>query len=90
MHRHTPHYSTDQVFGRFVGPNRAAHGGICTVDECACGAIRRTNQNGRHHESTGWIEPPPADPIRARDTAGARIAAAIDRNRARNAASRLA
>lgn len=47
----------------YLGPvsadeNRAAHGGICRVDVCACGAQRRTNINGRHTERGQWAVQP--------------------------------
>jgi hypothetical protein len=35
--------------------NRAAHGGVCFVEECQdCGKTRRTNTNGRHQEVGPW------------------------------------
>jgi len=34
--------------------HRAAHGGICVVEICRCGAERRTNVNGVHQERGGW------------------------------------
>lgn len=36
------------------GENRSAHGGICHVETCACGATRETNSNGRHMERGTW------------------------------------
>lgn len=39
------------------GENRAAHGAVCVVETCACGAVRRTNSNGRHDERGAWIAP---------------------------------
>lgn len=61
-HRHRPKTRKIQAY---MGPvtsdvtgyhqqNPAAHGGICRVDVCACGAIRRTNVNGRHTERGRW------------------------------------
>jgi len=43
----------------FTGPvasdeNRAAHGGICRIEYCCCGATRRTNINGSHVEQGDW------------------------------------
>lgn len=38
--------------------NRAAHGGICQVLECAkCGATRLVNRNGGHVERGPWFAP---------------------------------
>lgn len=34
--------------------NRAAHGGICRIEYCCCGATRRTNINGSHVEQGDW------------------------------------
>ena len=57
-HRHTPIPSeTKEV--PFSWPvsrdeNRAAHGNICRIERCACGAIRRTNINGQHAERGEW------------------------------------
>lgn len=34
--------------------NRAAHGGVCHIETCECGATRRTNSNGRHEEVGEW------------------------------------
>lgn len=34
--------------------NRAAHGNICIVETCACGATRSTNVNGLHFEQGVW------------------------------------
>lgn len=59
-HRHTP--KTTKTIG-FRGTvrnvrreNRAAHGAVCHVDTCRCGATRETNSNGRHVERGGWCE----------------------------------
>jgi hypothetical protein len=43
----------------FTGPvsrdeNRAAHGGVCEIQRCACGAERRMNVNGAHTEIGEW------------------------------------
>lgn len=42
-----------------VGPywrqNPQAHGGVCIVETCACGARRETNSTGGdRRETTGW------------------------------------
>lgn len=34
--------------------NAAAHGNVCEVDVCGCGAVRRTNRNGVHVERGLW------------------------------------
>lgn len=49
----------------FFGPvsarqNPSAHGGVCEIATCQCGATRRTNVNGSHRERRKWVEP--ADP----------------------------
>lgn len=36
--------------------NPAAHGGVCYIDVCACGAERRSNCNGGHEERGEWVE----------------------------------
>ena len=45
----------------FTGPvatgareNRAAHGGYCRHEVCACGATRRVNVNGPYVERGRW------------------------------------
>jgi hypothetical protein len=36
----------------------AAHGGVTHVETCsACGAIRKTETNGRYESSRGWQAP---------------------------------
>lgn len=59
QHRHKAEKSIDRPY---MGPvatreNRAAHGGICVVEICACGATRRTNINGNHAEAGKWVGP---------------------------------
>lgn len=41
--------------GRYPQEPRAA-GGICIVDYCACGAMRRTNTNAGYVERGPWTE----------------------------------
>lgn len=36
--------------------NQAAHGNICEVHTCRCGATRSTNVNGWHTERGTWQE----------------------------------
>jgi hypothetical protein len=42
-----------------VGPHDRqrpeAHGGVCHVETCRCGAKRRTNSNGGRTETSGWV-----------------------------------
>lgn len=42
-------------------PNPAAHGDLCVVRVCLCGAERRTNLNGRYAEFGEWIPTPTED-----------------------------
>lgn len=55
-HRHRPIETRDQCFTGPVSPqeNPAAHGGVCRVDTCRCGAERRTNRNQGHIERGVW------------------------------------
>lgn len=55
-HRHRAHTSRDRCYsGPVKEPaNPAAHGNICVIDTCRCGAERRTNINGRHVERGPW------------------------------------
>lgn len=42
--------------GGFASSNNpSAHGGICLVDTCSCGATRRSNVNGKHAEIGVWV-----------------------------------
>lgn len=55
-HRHKAIRTTTTCF---TGPvsrkeNPAAHGGVCYVDYCACGAERRTNVNQCFTETGAW------------------------------------
>jgi hypothetical protein len=34
--------------------NPKAYGGVCHIDTCTCGAVRRTNSTGRHSERGPW------------------------------------
>jgi hypothetical protein len=57
------HRATRSADYGFSGPvaihdqNPAAHGNICRVDSCSCGATRRTNINGSHKERGAWEMP---------------------------------
>lgn len=56
-HRPLPWLTADYGFSGAVAQpeNRAAHGNICQRETCRCGAVRRTNVNGAHTETTGWL-----------------------------------
>lgn len=61
MAKHTHRTIKSEDFA-FSGPvaqpaNQAAHGNICRVDTCRCGATRRTNINQRHIERGQWTMP---------------------------------
>lgn len=53
--------SRERGFFGPVGPardqNPAAHGNVCIVETCMCGAERSTNVNGRHEEQGEWHLP---------------------------------
>lgn len=61
MHRHK--VKTTDTYG-YSAPIQGAryepraHGGVCHVDRCACGAVRRTNATGRYTERGKWVVPP--------------------------------
>ncbi len=62
-HVHRPDPSRT-VTRPFAGPvskyeNRAAHGNVCEVFTCKCGATRLVNINGNHIERGDWTEPEP-------------------------------
>lgn len=58
IHRAWGESRTEPFFGP-VGrdENPAAHGGVCEVETCRCGATRRTNVNQQHVERGQWVEP---------------------------------
>lgn len=55
-HRHRGTGSTVLPFSGAVSrsQNPAAHGGVCIVKTCACGATQRINCNGMHREHGAW------------------------------------
>ena len=55
-HRHQVKTSATYGYNGSVAQpeNRAAHGGVVHVDTCSCGAVRKTNSNGRHVERSTW------------------------------------
>jgi len=61
MEQHTHCPETSEIrpfFGAVAFPEtRAAHGGVCEVATCSCGATRRTNRNGSHAEFGKWLVP---------------------------------
>lgn len=61
MHKHRANSqkrSTEDYTGPVAKPGKsAAHGGVCYVDHCECGATRRTNQKGNQEERGPWKEP---------------------------------
>lgn len=58
-HQHRVSKTETRPFMGAVGTkqNPAAHGGVCEVSTCKCGATRRTNVNGRHIERGYWTLP---------------------------------
>lgn len=64
-HTHEPQKSIERAFkgparGAHLtkdGEFRAAHGGKSYLQTCSCGAIRETNENGRHVELGAWYRP---------------------------------
>ena len=58
MHKHKTQSKTTIGYRYPVGPasrqDERAHGGVCHVETCACGAQRETNANGRHVERGFW------------------------------------
>lgn len=63
MHEHTATKTRTQPFNGPVATLEhhrcpSADGNITEVEECACGATRRHNINGRHVESGPWVEAP--------------------------------
>ena len=68
-HQHRLH--TTRIVG-FRGPvrtpeNRAAHGNICEIATCRCGATRETNVNQDHFERGQWAESESAEQLIAWD-----------------------
>lgn len=63
-HRASPSRSTDRGWTTCVTPDecaarperQSAHGGIVRIDVCSCGAVRRTEINGRRRNRGPWRE----------------------------------
>lgn len=56
-HRHREHTCTTVGYrgtARGADENRAAHGGVCHIERCRCGALREVNSNGGHLERGTW------------------------------------
>jgi hypothetical protein len=58
-HRHRPVSETTTPFFGAVSDreNPKAHGNVCYVGRCSCGATRKTNVNRLWIERGPWIEP---------------------------------
>ena len=58
-HRHRTVRERDQGYAYCVRPatcNPCAHGAIRREEWCSCGAMRATNINGKHIETSGWYQ----------------------------------
>ena len=70
VHRHRAISAQRYVrgfFGPVASPEvRAAHGNVCCIDVCTCGAVRRTNTNGNHAERGPWVSASEMAPSQAR------------------------
>lgn len=55
-HRHRAKTTITRCFSGPVSgrQNPAAHGNVCRIDTCSCGATRATNVNGNHVERGDW------------------------------------
>jgi hypothetical protein len=78
------HTETSTRIMPFFGPvsrdeNPSAHGGVCIVETCACGSMRKMNLNNGHREAGSWFVDPKHEERavlrRSLDTARARLAA---------------
>lgn len=57
MHKHRAKTTRIRAFSGPVAierQNLAAHGNVCEIATCACGAERHTNRNRRHVERGPW------------------------------------
>ena len=55
-HRHKNTQERGYVAPVSICENPSAHGWMCIVETCLkCGAVRKTNINQRHTETSGWI-----------------------------------
>jgi len=58
--KHHTHRVDTTIIRPFLGsvaapPKPEAHGNICQIDRCKCGATRRTNINGQYSERGKWL-----------------------------------
>jgi len=57
-HVHTAYRSEDYCYSGPIASadeeNPLAHGNIVIVEQCTCGAERRTNSNGGQYEEGAW------------------------------------
>ena len=60
IHKHRVHHTTTICYrgtvAAVITEDRRAHGGVCFVDRCKCGAKRETNSTGGHIERGRWVE----------------------------------
>ena len=56
QHRHRTKITVTRCYTAPVAHpgNPAAHGSVCRIDVCKCGAVRMTNVNGMHVERGEW------------------------------------
>ena len=69
MHKHKVIKSRHVCFINCVNPcncNEIAHGGICIIETCFCGAERYTNSNQGRLEVGKWFE---TEPVHCDETA---------------------
>lgn len=57
MHRHKPQTTEVRAYRGPVAarPNPKAHGNVCFIDRCRCGAERATNSNAGARERGPWV-----------------------------------
>lgn len=58
-HRHVAASETTRGYqhtARGAVEDQRAHGAVCHVERCACGAVRETNSNGRFVERGRWVK----------------------------------
>jgi len=68
MHKHRIKFRSIVPFsGPVADPqNRMAHGNLCQIDLCSCGAERRTNCNLGYRERGPWVVPLTASPTKGK------------------------
>jgi len=58
-HKHKVYQTTERPFFNCINPNHcnpAAHGGVILLRKCKCGAIKEILVNGKHVETSLWVE----------------------------------